>query len=307
MAGADVFTDAFLAHSPAAIAQEIRTNGYFVCANALSRDFVRRIALDVERNRFGFNRNLVTGVRVERQYFLTHMLAVSRAFFEYCTHTAVLDIAQSVLGQKFRLKALRYYETYGGHKMQWHTDNKTNKGFAEISGIIFIAYVSDVDDGAFQYVKGSHKWSGQHRHSDYTDEFIERGHASDVVEFRQPAGSVIIYDSYGIHRAAPVADWNFVRKSLFFQVDAHLGDGEKVLVDTQFVEHADERTKMFLGFGLPSEYGAFPDTGLNTLPMTAEVCAGLVRWLLYRAAVRTYRAMPRPLRGLAKWLLHRKQ
>jgi len=34
--------------------------------------------------------------------------------------------------------------------MQWHTDNKTDKGFANIPGLIFIFYVSDVEYGQFQ-------------------------------------------------------------------------------------------------------------------------------------------------------------
>ena len=30
--------------------------------------------------------------------------------------------------------------------MQWHTDNKTDREFAHIPGIIFIFYVEDVED-----------------------------------------------------------------------------------------------------------------------------------------------------------------
>jgi hypothetical protein len=45
--------------------------------------------------------------------------------------------------------------------MQWHSDNKTDQHFADQPGIILITYVSDVDDGEFQHISGSHKWSGK--------------------------------------------------------------------------------------------------------------------------------------------------
>ena len=65
------------------------------------------------------------------------------------------------MGNSFRLTALRYYETYGKHHMQWHTDNKTDKEFSKFPGLIFICYLSDVNDGQFQYIKRSHLWSSK--------------------------------------------------------------------------------------------------------------------------------------------------
>ena len=77
----------------------------------------------------------------------------------------------------FRLKALRYYENFGGQHMQWHTDNRRydkEQGETHTSapGIIFLAYISDVDDGEFQYIKGSHIWSSENTHHDYSVKFI---------------------------------------------------------------------------------------------------------------------------------------
>ena len=77
--------------------------------------------------------------------------------------------------KKCRAKALRYYETFKGHLMPWHSDNKnTLDGYINHKGLIFIYYCEDVFDGEFRYIEGSHLWSGEKEYSDYSDEFIEK-------------------------------------------------------------------------------------------------------------------------------------
>jgi hypothetical protein len=278
-----IFTDKFLAVDPVKIADALRTSGFFAMEDAVTPDFLDRIEADVARNRFGFNLNQVTGVFCNRQYYLVDMLAVSKAFFEYCTHPAVFAISRQRLGPRFRLQSLRYYETFGKHYMQWHTDNKTDRGFAHIPGLIFIAYVSDVTDGEFQYVSGSQTWSGEKGYNDYPDEFVTDNYGKDIVGFKLPRGSVIIYNTYGIHRAKPVQDENFVRKSLFFQVDTELNNAERIIVNTAFVDKLDDETKMFLGFGLPGDYAVFPKTSLRSLPLTRDVGTPLLKWAVRKA------------------------
>jgi hypothetical protein len=272
------FTEKFLAVDPAVIVDAIRTTGFFEIEGALNTEFLERIEADVARNRFGFNLNRVTGVFADRQYYLVNMLAVSKAFYDYCTHPAVLAVSRKLLGQRFRLQSLRYYETYGKHHMQWHTDNKTDRGFAHIPGLIFIAYVSDVADGEFQYVRGSHAWSGEKSYNDYPDELVAQQYGKDICSFKLPRGSVVIYNTYGIHRAKPVGEEAFVRKSLFFQVDAELDNAEKIIVNTAFIERLDDELKMYLGFGLPGDYAEFPQTGLRSLPLTREMAVPLFKW-----------------------------
>ena len=283
------FTEKFLSLDPAKIARAIGTTGFFAIEGALTPQFLDKIEEDVSRNRFGLNLNQVTGVFANRQYYLVDMLAVSKAFFDYCTHAAVFAISRQYLGAHFRLQSLRYYETFGKHLMQWHTDNKTDRSFAHIPGLIFIAYASDVNDGEFQYVSGSQKWSGAKGYNDYPDDFVTDMYGKDIVSFKLPRGSVIIYDTYGIHRAKPVEDKNFVRKSLFFQVDTELNNAERIIVNTAFLDKLDDETKMYLGFGLPSEYAAFPKTGLQSLPLNRDIGMPLLKWAVMAAAKNSLR------------------
>lgn len=221
---------------------------------------------DVARHRQGFNLNSITGCYYDQQYYLCHMLAVSRTFTQLTTHSKIFEIIEQVVGPEFRLKALRYYETYGGHHMQWHTDNKTPRGFALIPGIIFIVYISDVEDGEFQYVRGSHKWSGEKAYNDYTDDFVATNYNKDVLSFKGKAGTIIMYDTYGIHRARPVTRSDFIRKSLFWQIDRETANGEPIVINPEFLEEVSPRIAQYLGFGRPANYTRFPQSNIRSLP-----------------------------------------
>ncbi len=192
-----------------------------------------------------------------------------------------------MLGDAFRLKAMRYYETYGKHRMQWHTDNKTARGKVPVPGLIFIAYLADVEDGEFQYVLRSHKWSGATPYSDYTEDYISSLPPEDIVSVRAPKGTVVIYNTYGIHRARPVERTSFVRKSLFFQIDADMSSAEPLLLNPAYIRNADDRMLRYLGFGLPTETEVFPSTDLSTLPV--DRLGGAIGWRLAVQARRSPR------------------
>ena len=93
---------------------------------------------------------------------------------------------------QFRLKAFRYYENFGGQKMQWHTDNKAVPNTQDlvqkntkVLGLIFIVYLSDVDDGEFQYIQGSHLWSSKNSFKDYSNKYIIDNFSDKIVSFKK--------------------------------------------------------------------------------------------------------------------------
>lgn len=270
-----IFTKDFLNHAEQNISEELEKNGYFCFENALTEEFITAIFESIEKNRFGINNNWVRGVYTESQYYFTHMLPVSKEFYSYVTHEKVMRISKRILGDQIRLKAMRYYETMGGHQMQWHSDNKTDKGFAHIPGIILICYLVDVNDGEFQYVSGSHEWSGTRAYSDYTDDEIEGKFADQIVSFKKPAGSIVIYNTYGVHRAKPIKDKNYTRKSLFFQVDSDMKSAEPIILNPSFCEDLTDEKKNYLGFDMDSNYQIFPNTKLKDHPLTPSICKEL--------------------------------
>jgi hypothetical protein len=186
-----MFTDTFLSVSNETIADSLKTDGVFCARGALGNDFVHSIADDVARTGYSLNRNWPSAVYANQQMYLCHMFAVSRAFTDFATHPRLLAVFDHVLGRNYRLKCHRYYETYGGHHMHWHTDNKTDRGFARIPGLVVIAYVNDVSEGQFQYVRGSHHWSGEKGYNDYSDAFVEDTCGKEILNFAGPKGTRI--------------------------------------------------------------------------------------------------------------------
>ncbi|MGF6504473.1 phytanoyl-CoA dioxygenase family protein [Paraburkholderia sp. 32] len=302
---AALFCSEFLSVDIDQIVSDLNVNGYYAFPSAISQYTLKTIERDATQTRLGLNENSISGVYSEKQYYLTNLLAVSKTFYNFATSSLVLKICERYLGNEFRLKALRYYETYGGHHMQWHTDNKTDKAFAHIPGIIFIFYVSEVEDGEFQYIEGSHLWSGEKAYSDYTDEFIEANYESAIRSFKMPSGSLLIYNTYGIHRARPVNNKNFVRKSVFLQVDSEIQRSEPIIVNTEFITRLNDQISMFLGFGQRSDYEVFPKTTLNSLPLDQKIIRVMTRYVLYRLSRGAFSRLPQSVRLALRRLIKR--
>ena len=293
----NIFTNQFQKVEIESVVKEINENGYFAFENALSSEAICKIEKEAKTN-LNINHNKISGVYYDKQYFFTNLLTVSKTFYDFVTSKFVLETCERYLGNSFRLKALRYYETYGGHHMQWHTDNKTDKGFAHIPGLIFIFYVSDVENGQFQYIKGSHTWSGKKAYSNYSDDFINKNYKDKIKNFKLSKGSLIIYNTYGIHRAEPVFKNNFTRRSVFFQVDSEIENSEPIILNTKFITEMNENISMFLGFGKPSNYEVFPKTSLNTLPLNKSLLFNLIKYVLYRFAKTIFNYSPNFIKGI---------
>ena len=289
-----VFTKNFLEIKSSEITQQVRDIGYFKYENALTDEFISNIKIDVKKAGLSLNSNNVAGVYFTHgsQFFVTHMLASSQSFYNYCTNSRVLNFCKEIFGNKFRLKALRYYENFGGQTMMWHTDNrlyeKNKKGETHTTspGIIFLAYMSDVEDGEFQYIKGSHIWSGNNTHHDYTVDYIKQNYEKDVVGFKGKKGTILIYNSWGVHRAKPTHNKNFIRKTLFFQVEKDINHSEPILLNSEFISEVNDDIKMYLGFGKKATNNTYPATDIFTMPLNKKVFLIIYRWLLSRLVLR---------------------
>ena len=267
----EIFTENFKNLKSSYIVDEINKNGYFAFEEALTGEFLNLIEEEATENKTNLNNNVTTGVFLKKQYYFVNLLTKSQQFFRYLTSDVLYDIYKDYFGNNFRLKAMRYYETYSGHIMPWHSDNKTEQEILDTKGLIFIFYVSDVFDGEFQYISGSHNWSLAKGVNEFSDEYINQNYSEDIKSFKLPKGSIIIYNTYGIHRAKPIKNKNYVRKSIFTQIDNNLSNGETIIVNTSLINVEKNWVKEFLGFGLKQTYQAFPKTNMNTLPINVQL------------------------------------
>jgi hypothetical protein len=274
-----IFSEHFSMIKSSDILSSIEQKGFYFYEKALSDEFLEALEQEIEPHRFNINENKPSGVYSTGQYYFINLLLISQSFYDYLTSDVVRDICLRYFGNNFRLKALRYYETGGRFRMQWHTDNKTDRSFAEIPGLIFIFYVSDVEDGEFQYIEGSQNWTGQKSYNNFEEDYINDNHSDKIRSFKAPRGSLLIYNTYGVHRAKPSQDSLMTRKSVFFQVDKELTDSEPILLNTSLHKNQSDWVEQFLGFGLAQKYKVFPTTNYRMVPPKVKV-SFILRFIL---------------------------
>ena len=277
----EIFKKDFLKISPVEITNKIKSSGFFYYESALSEKFINSITERFSSSDLALNINYLSGIHTKTQYFNTNILAISKSFYELCTSKFILKICNLFLqSSDFRLKAVRYYETYKNNEMQWHTDTKTSKEFSEIEGLIFIIYITDVNDGEFQYIEGSHTDSKDFKKNDFTLKEISKLYsAKNIISFKGKRGSIIIYNTAGIHRANPnMRNNKYPRKSLFFQVDRS-NNSESFVINPSFIKTSEKEIFHYLGFGEKNSYDIFPNTSIMDLPLKKFISKVIIPWL----------------------------
>lgn len=248
------------------LATTLKEKGYAIFEGALTREYVDLINQESGDLYPDFNVNAVGPVLYKNQRYLTHCLARSEAIFNLMTRSWCFDVMKAYFGSGFRLTDQRVYVTTRGERMQWHVDNKLDDSSqTEFPGIIFIFYLCDVDDGELQLLDGSNGWSNSQKGADFTDAYVNKNYAKDVVSIRMPAGTLVVYDTTIVHRAHPIRRSGWSRKSLFFQVERKEAGGEPVLIDTRFAKDLTPEQEYFLGFGASPQYRSFPHSSIDTV------------------------------------------
>lgn len=268
----NLFSKEFKELDPQKIIDEVKQKGYFSFPEAINLEVVEKIENELSNKDFGVNINFVSPVWYNDQYFFTHALVNSKTYYDLITSEKFRSIAKTKFNNYFRLKCHRYYETFSSHHMNWHADNVDNDGFVhENDGLIFIIYVNDVFDGEFQLIEGTNLENNlDERNYNYSDKFVNEKFGDKIKSFKLKAGSIIIYDSWHLHRAKPIENKNFTRKSIFFQVDASPKNAEKILLNPEFISsdlYKDNELLTYLGFGVPADYMSVPISNINMLPV----------------------------------------
>lgn len=267
-----MFSKNFLDLNNEDIVKEINVNGFFCCTEAVNSNIVEKLEEELSGKEFGVNKNYVSPVYCNDQYFFTNAMAYSKTYFDLITSYKLRSISRIKFKNYFRLKCQRYYETFFGHHMNWHADNVDNDGkIHNNDGLIFIIYVNDVFDGEFQLIQNTNLEKDiSQRTINYTDAFVDKNYKSQIRNFKMKKGSIIIYDSWHIHRAKPISNSKYKRKSIFFQVDANEKNAEKLLLNPQFFNRDLENDKelfSYLGFGAQTCFAPVPNTSIVFLPV----------------------------------------
>ncbi len=119
----------------------------------------------------------------------------------------IREIIQGACGERLEAANLNVYYNRGVRPRVLHVDNFTNLQF---KAFIYLTDVADLEDGPYQYVKGSHLCSDKKILS-YLDNFHNRRYATDMREFSYAdampclatRGTLVISDQNGVHGAHP--------------------------------------------------------------------------------------------------------
>jgi ectoine hydroxylase-related dioxygenase (phytanoyl-CoA dioxygenase family) len=271
-----IFTPDFDQIDPKTIADELKFgSGYYVFKQALTAETLSAITALASDNELLINNNNLGFVRTQWSKFLSYTLAVSKECYDLVTSEQILGICRQYFDNPYKISNQRIYETHTKSHLPWHTDNNLQsgnsyKGKHELPGLMFLLYLTDVDEtNPFQLIAGSQKWSKENSGRFFTDTFIEQNYTKDLLTVRAPKGSLIVCNSHLVHRAEPFHEPGFKRLTYIFQVDELSGSypshGERLLVNTSFVEHTSPELLTYLGFGSQSGYPSFPDTSVATL------------------------------------------
>jgi hypothetical protein len=252
------------------LVNKIKQNGFYRTDLFIDEDFDNSLNY-ISSSNYLLNENKLQGKFADHQFFFLDLLCYSKSFLNFlCSKEVKLILDSFFNNQKCRLKTLRYYETFRGHNMPWHTDNKnTIEGLTNDKGLIFIIYCEDTFDGEFQYVEESNLKSSNLKENYFSDEYVISNYKEKIRSFSGNKGTLVICDSRGIHRAKPLLNKK-VRKSIFFQVDQEIKNSEPIYLNPAIFPKkliTNEWYQTFFGFEQDTKYELYPKTSIKNIPI----------------------------------------
>lgn len=137
--------------------------------------------------------------------YVEDLLLCDQSFMRFAVNPRLINIIKDYVSQDAILKECRGWRTrivkkkfHGWHKDGWYDKKIHLTPPKQLKAVI---YLTDVDSGSFSYIRGSHKSikaNPKVLHEHFNDAFIETN-KNDIVYTPGKAGTVIIFDTSGIH------------------------------------------------------------------------------------------------------------
>jgi ectoine hydroxylase-related dioxygenase (phytanoyl-CoA dioxygenase family) len=245
------------------IINRIDSEGFAVIEDFISRKTLDKFMPEVYRR---FNRLSYNGtkgyVKVPGQKYLQDTLTVHDEILKIYLHPLIIDCCEEYTGKPVHLSDYRIYQNLEGNHMPWHVDNKQTmpdhtQTMLDYKGLIALVYLDDVDHGPFQLVRGSHLWASAFN-KEMWDDVVEK-YSKDIVSFNnQKAGTLILYDTRGIHRAEPFQKGTPRTALLAQYADFDKPAGEPIFINTEHLSGLSERSVQVLRFGKKASSPTWP-------------------------------------------------
>jgi hypothetical protein len=239
---------------------ELEQNGIVMLPGLLSQEQLKSMqaAFDVRLRRIRWN-DFDGYEKTERyRHMVQDILLLDQGFLDVALHPLVTQLLQGYLGSQFELVEAKGWETlatktdfHGWHGDAWYDQKVLSYIPKEVK---LAVYLTDVQSGAFTYIKGSHR--KQHPRP-FRSEEVKDVPCSAIVEVKASAGSACLFDTSGMHRQGiPVLQ---ARRAVFYnyhdpnvplqQEDIAYYRYHPLLLNAAFLGNLSEEDRRILGFG----------------------------------------------------------
>jgi hypothetical protein len=242
------------------LAKELDGNGLVLLPDLVPPEQLKQMqrAFDARLRRMRWN-NFDGYEKTERyRHMVEDVLTLDPGFLRVALHSVVKQILAEYLGDRFELVEAKGWESvptrrdfHGWHGDAWYKQEYMQAIPREVKlGI----YLTDVETGAFNYIKGSHR--KQHPRT-FRNSELQQVPKPMIVEVTGAAGLAFLFDTSGIHRqGVPILER---RRVVFYDyhdpdVPLQREDVESyryhpLLLNAAFLTDLDRRDERILGFG----------------------------------------------------------
>ena len=197
------------------------------------------------------------------RHMVQNVLTLDQGFVDLALHPAIVRILRDYLGPNGRLTEAKGWRSLPTRRSfhGWHCDAWYHQRLVEeIPKEVKLAlYLTDVESGEFQYVRGSHR--RQHPRNVFDSE-VDDIDPSRVFRAKGVAGTTFLFDTCGFHRQAePIVE---ERRAVFLAYhdpsmplqaeDVSYHRYHPLILNAAFLGNLSEEDRRFLGFGDRSNY-----------------------------------------------------
>ncbi len=197
------------------------------------------------------------------RHMVQDVLLLDQGFVDIAVHPTVTEALGQYIGPAYELVEAKGWlslptrrDFHGWHGDAWYDQSKIREVQREVK---LALYLTDVRSGAFNYIRGTH---GQIHPRTISRDEAARHPADRLVEATGPAGTVILFDTSGIHRqAVPILEprhavfYNYHDPSVPLQrEDVEYYRYHPLLLNAAFLGDLSAEDRRVLGFGNKTNY-----------------------------------------------------
>jgi hypothetical protein len=243
---------------------ELQRNGVVVLPRLFTDEQIADMRKAFEVRLHGTRWNDLDGYEREPlRHVLQEVLTLEQGFLDLAIHPLIAATLRGYIGNEFALTEAKGWKSLptkrdfqGWHGDYWFDETKVTGIAKEVKVAM---YLTDVESGAFNYIKGSHQKQPprvvQNRE-------VEHYPKSDILEVKGRAGTAFMFDSSGIHKqAVPILD---PRLAVFYNYhDPRVPLAQEAVdyyryhpltLNAAFLGNLSAESQRILGFGNKTRY-----------------------------------------------------